>query len=133
MSSERKVKRNFGTSKFEYSEGPVGDVLERLEDVSNHPNLEVRLERSLDAISGRPQDFRSWRPRDVLRISWGPIYAGWDFDNKLKDFSSNKNELNELSKKVKLISIKGFTEDWINKFSILHGAKYFSSRIFQNY
>ena len=59
MSSERKVKRNFGTSKFEYSEGPVGDVLERLEDVSNHPNLDVRLERSLDAISGRPQDFRS--------------------------------------------------------------------------
>ena len=141
ISSERKVKRNFGTSKFEYSEGPVGDVLERLEDISNQPHLGVRLERSLDVISGRPQDFRSWRLRDgqigslgdVLRISWGPIFAGWDFDNKLKNVSSNKNELNELWKKVKVISIKGFTEDLINKLSILNGAKYFSSRIFQNY
>ena len=29
------------------------------------------------------------------------------FDNKLKNFTSNKNELNELSKKVKAISTKG--------------------------
>ena len=29
-----------------------------------------------------------------------------DFDNKLKDVTSNKNELNELSKKVKAISTK---------------------------
>ena len=38
-----------------------------------------------------------------------------DFDNKLKDGTSNKNELNELSKKVKAIS----TTDLINNFSIL--------------
>ena len=56
-----------------------------------------------------------------------------DFDNKLKDVTSNKNELNELSKKVKAISTKGLTKDLINKFSILNGAKYFSSGIFQNY
>ena len=56
-----------------------------------------------------------------------------DFDNKLKDVTSNKNELNELSKKVKAISTKGLTKDLINKFSILNGAKYFSSEIFQNY
>ena len=55
-----------------------------------------------------------------------------DFDNKLKDVTSNKNELNELSKKVKAISTKGLTKDLINKFSILNGAKYFSSGIFQN-
>ena len=47
-----------------------------------------------------------------------------DFDNKLKDVTSNKNELNELSKKVKPISTKGLTKDSIDKFTILNGAKY---------
>ena len=56
-----------------------------------------------------------------------------DFDNKLKDVTSNKNELNELSKKVKAISTKGLTKDLINKFSILSGAKYFPLGICQNY
>ena len=56
-----------------------------------------------------------------------------DFDNKLKDVTSNKNALNELSKKVKAISTKGLTKDLINKFCILNGAKYFSLGIFQNY
>ena len=55
------------------------------------------------------------------------------FNEKLKTITSNKNELNELSKKVKAISTKGLTKDLINKFSILNGAKYFSLRIFQNY
>ena len=44
-----------------------------------------------------------------------------------------KIELNELSNKVKAISTTGLTKDSINKFSILNGAKYFSSGIFQNY
>ena len=35
--------------------------------------------------------------------------------------------------KIKAISAKGLTKDLINKFSILIGAKYFSSGIFQNY
>ena len=56
-----------------------------------------------------------------------------DFDNKLKDVASNKNELNELSNTVKAISTKGLTKDLIDRFSILNGAKYFSSEIFQNY
>ena len=56
-----------------------------------------------------------------------------NFDDKLKNVTSNKNELNELSKKVKNIPPKGLRKDLINKFSILNGAKYFSSRIFQNY
>ena len=38
----------------------------------------------------------------------------------------NKNELNELSKNVKLISTKVLARDLINKFSILNGAKYCS-------
>ena len=56
-----------------------------------------------------------------------------DFDNKLKNVTSNKNELNELSKKVKAISTKGLTKDLINKPSILNGAKYLPLGIFQNY
>ena len=54
-----------------------------------------------------------------------------DFDNKLEDVTSNKNELNELSKKVKAISTKGLTKDLINKFSILNGAKYFLWKYFK--
>ena len=53
-----------------------------------------------------------------------------DFDNKLKEVISNKNELNELSKKVKATSPKVLIKDLINKFSIIYGAKYFS--ILQN-
>ena len=49
-----------------------------------------------------------------------------DFDNKLKDVTSNKNELNELSKKVKAISTKGLIKVLINKLSIHNGAKCFS-------
>ena len=36
-------------------------------------------------------------------------------------------------KKAKAISTKCLKKYLINKFSILNGAKYFSSRIFQNY
>ena len=56
-----------------------------------------------------------------------------DFDDKLKNVISNKNGLNKLSKKVKTISTKELTEDLINTFSILNGAKCFSSGILQNY
>ena len=55
------------------------------------------------------------------------------FDGKLKTVTSNKNELNELWKKVKAISTKELTKEVMNKFSILNGEKYFSLRIFQNY
>ena len=45
------------------------------------------------------------------------------FFNKLKDVTSNNNELNELSKQVKAISTKRLTRDLIHKFSILNAAK----------
>ena len=48
-------------------------------------------------------------------------------------FLQNKNELNEISKKVKAISTKGLIKDLINKLSILNGGKHFSLGIFQNY
>ena len=56
-----------------------------------------------------------------------------DFDNKLKDVRSNKNELNKLSKTVEAMSTKRLAKDLIDKFSILNGAKYFFSGIFQSY
>ena len=43
------------------------------------------------------------------------------------------NELNEVSEKDKVILTKRLTKDLINKFSVLDGAKYFSSGIFQSY
>ena len=48
-----------------------------------------------------------------------------DIVNFVEKADLNKNELNELSKKVKTISTKRLTKDVINKFSILNGAKYF--------
>ena len=50
-----------------------------------------------------------------------------------KNDISNKTELIELSKKVEAISKKGLTKDLLNKVSVLRGAEYFSSGIFQNY
>ena len=41
-----------------------------------------------------------------------------NFNEKLKIITSNKNELNELSKKVKAISTKGLKKDLINKQNI---------------
>ena len=48
-----------------------------------------------------------------------------DFDNQIKNVTSNKIVLNELPKKVKAISTKGSTKDLKDKFSIINGAKYF--------
>ena len=57
-----------------------------------------------------------------------------DFDDKLKDLNKNatsnktkhvrvENELNELSKIVEAISLKGLTKDLINGYKILNGTK----------
>ena len=51
----------------------------------------------------------------------------------IKTVTSNKNGLNELSKKVKAISIKRLNKNLINKSSILNRAKDFSLETFQNY
>ena len=50
-----------------------------------------------------------------------------------KNVTSNKDELNELLKKVKAILTKELIKDLINKFIILNGSKHFSSGIFENY
>ena len=78
-------------------------------------------------------DLRLKRGNLESKIAIANFVNKTDFNNKLKDVTSNKNELNELSKKVKAISTKGLTKDLINKFSILNRTKCFSSGIFQNY
>ena len=54
---------------FEYSDGPLGDVLRtswgRPESASQGRTLNVRLRRPLDVISGRPWDVRLEHRRDV--------------------------------------------------------------------
>ena len=42
-------------------------------------------------------------------------------------------KLDDLEKKVKIISTNPLTADLINKYSIINGAKYFSSNGLQNY
>ena len=58
----KKVKRNFGTSKFECFEGLLRDVLRTSwgcpDSTSQGCPSNVRLGLSLDVISGRPQDTR---------------------------------------------------------------------------
>ena len=44
-----------------------------------------------------------------------------------------ENELNELCKKVEVISTKGLTKALINVYKILNAAKYFSLGMIQNY
>ena len=95
ISSERKVKINFG---FECFEGPLGDVLRtswgRPESTSQGRPLNVRLGRPLEVISGHPSDVRSVRVRhgqigslgdvlgtlggNVIGTPWGQIFAGWE-------------------------------------------------------
>ena len=71
------------------------------------------------------------------KIDIANFVKGTDFDDKLKnsnkDVTANKNELNELSKEVKVISTKGLTKNLIDRFSILDEAKSFSSGIFHIY
>ena len=70
--------------------------------------MDGRLGRPQDLGSGRPQDVSSGRPRDgqigslgdvlgmlegeVLRTSWGPIFAGWELkiNNLVTAFDSKK-------------------------------------------
>ena len=68
-----------------------------------------------------------------LRLKWANLASQsdiayfvnkTDFDNQVKIATSNKNELNELSKKVSTISTKVLTKGLIDKFSILNEANY---------
>ena len=52
--------------------------------------------------------------------------------NKTKHIKVNK-KLDYLEQKVKLISTKGLTKNFLNKYSIFNGAKKFSPDGFKNY
>ena len=63
------LKKTVGTSKFEYTEDPLRNVLRtswgHLESTSQGCPWNVRLGHPLDIISGRPQNVRLRRPQDV--------------------------------------------------------------------
>ena len=69
----------------------------------------------------------------TARSAQASLASKSDLANFVQKTDLNKNELNELSKKIKTISIKGLAKDLINKFCILNGQKYFPSGMFQNY
>ena len=54
-----------------------------------------------------------------------------NFDNKLKDAASNKNELNGLSKKVNTIATKELKKVLINKFRFLMEQNIFLQEYFK--
>ena len=112
ISSERKLKTIL-ESKFEYSQGPLGDVTSREcpESTSQGRHLNNRLRHPLDVISGRPLDVRLGRPwdgqirslgdvlgmleGDIIGTSWGPIFAGWVYPWKIvlaRDGVGNSSE-----------------------------------------
>ena len=102
ISFERKVRKNVGTFKFEYAEGPLGEVLRtswgRPESASQGRPLNVGLGPLLKVISGRHigtspgrqigtssgRSNRIFRGRPgyirggCLGTFWGPIFAGWE-------------------------------------------------------
>ena len=69
----------------------------------------------------------------TARLAQANLARKNDIANFVKKTDLNKNQFNELSRKVKTTATKGLTKDLINKCSILNGAKYFSSGLFQYY
>ena len=134
----QKSLKNFGTSKLEYSEGPLGDVLRtswgRPEFTSHGRLLNVRLERPLNVISGRAQHVRLGRPKDVwsghlqdgpigslgvvlgtlegdiVGTSWEPIFAGWDdLDYDAIEFPLRGKDFSKIEEKKNIwINVLGY-------------------------
>ena len=69
----------------------------------------------------------------TARLVQANLASKSDTSNFVKLTNLSKNELNKLSKKIKAKTTKGLTKDLINMFSILNGAKYLTSGIFQNF
>ena len=49
----------------------------------------------------------------------GSFVKKTNFDDKIKNVTSNKNELNQLPRKLRALSSKGLTTDLRNQFSLL--------------
>ena len=101
--------------------------------ITDHNHDEYIITPEFNNFMAEIFDLRLKRGNLESKIAIANFVNKTDFNNKLKDVTSNKNELNELPKKVKAISTKGLTKDLINKFSILNRTKCFPSGIFQNY
>ena len=125
------VKKDVYNAKIKYIEDKIPDATNLRSNTTFNAKInEVQGEISsitnlttTSALNAKINEVKGKRPNITNLATTTDITA---VDNKLKNVTSNKNEINELSKKVKAISTKGLTKDLINKFSILHEAKYFS-------
>ena len=63
----------------------------------------------------------------IKKVDFDKVYS-----NKTRHIEVN-TKLDDIEKKVKIISTKGLTVDLINKYSIPNGSKYFSSNGLPNY
>ena len=83
ISSQRKFKKFFGTSKFE---GPLRKVKKTpwgfSESIFQGRPLNVRLGRPWDVISGRQIETSDW----ILGTSWVPTFAVGNVNDKLAIF-----------------------------------------------
>ena len=68
----------------------------------------------------------------AARLKQANLASKSDIANFVNKTKKEKNEWNELSKQVKVISTKGIKKDLIDKFSIIDGEKSFILGIFQN-
>ena len=63
--------------------------------------VNILLLQNFDKLTKKIFDLRLKRENLACQIDIVNFVNKTDFDNKLKDVTSNKNELNELSKKLK--------------------------------
>ena len=82
--------------------------------ITDHNHDEYIITPEFNNFMAEIFDLRLKRGNLESKIAIANFVNKTDFNNKLKDVTSNKNQINELSKKVKAIS----TKDLINKFSI---------------
>ena len=147
VSSERKVLKNFGTSKCECFESLLGDFLrkswEHLESTSQRCSLNVGLGCPLDFISGRPQDVRLGRSGDgqigslgdvlgrIFRRRPGDVEGGRTRDVlgtnicRLDNDKDPKFKVSNIARisKYKNIFGKGYVPNWSEKVFFLQKFK----------
>ena len=93
-----------------------------------------------DNVATRLKQVKLASKNDIFDITVKKTDFYEKLNNLKKKITSNKRrhiefttKLNNLEKKVKIISTKGLTADFIKKYSILNGAKYFPIDGLQNH
>ena len=93
--------------------------------ITDHNDDKCIATSDFSKVTAKMFDLRLKRANLARKSDFANFVNKTDFDNKLKDATSNKNKLNGLSEKVKAISTIELTKDLIDKFSIFNEAKNF--------